>query len=291
MRLGILTALAGVIVISMALVIGCSSSKTTISPTVVYGELTDSEFVPVKAQIDSVLASVVSDVLSGLNNLSVAPGDTSSVQADMTPPSIEPDPDASPDSLVTVYIGDWHYVYATYTGATYFSRLRDSIQYRKDGVVQQNPSSTVDFIHNITNWTFTVLDQNTTHTDYAGRTDFTLENLDLATATINGNFSTTVKNVFIGVDSSFTELYAFDVDVTGFRVSEDAGAWISGCPNSGSLSFNLGYTYSWETNLDFGSGNSNWTATANFSNGTATVTVGNGTTNWQYTVETCSVIQ
>ncbi len=290
MRLGMLTALAGLIVLSMALVIGCSSDKTTTSPTITYGELTDPEFIPVKAQVDSVLTSIVSDVLSGFNKLSVAPGDTSSVQADMTPPSVEPDPNANPDSLLAVYFGDWNYVYATYTGTTYFSRLRDSIQYKTDGVAQQNPTGTVDFIHNITNWTFTVIDQNTTHTDYAGRTDFTLTNLDQTTATINGTFTTTVKNVFVGIDSSFTELYSFDVDMTNFTVSENSGAWITGCPNTGSLSLDLGYTYTYETNLDFGSGNSNWTATASFSSGTATVNIGNGTTDWQYTIEVCNII-
>lgn len=291
MRLSIVTALAGIIVVLMALVVGCSSKQTTTSPTITYGELNDPEFVLVKVQVDSVLTNIVSNVLSGLNNLSVAPGDTNSVQILMSPPSIEPEPDANPDSLLAVYVGDWNYVYATYTGSSYFSRLRDSIQYKDGGVVQKSPSGTVDYIHNITNWTFTALDQSTSHSDYLGRLDFELGSLDQSIATINGSYLTIIKNVYVGFDSSFTEIYSFDIDATGFRVSRTSGEWASGCPTAGTLTIDLDYIYSWENNIAFGSGNSSWTATANFLNGTATVTLSDGTTLWQYMVATCTILE
>ena len=66
---------------------------------------------------------IVDDIVAGCSNLYVAPGDTSSVQNQLTPPATQPDPDIDPDVLIAIYENGWHFVYATYTGDVYYLQI------------------------------------------------------------------------------------------------------------------------------------------------------------------------
>lgn len=289
MQLGKLTVLTGVIIISMALIFGCSSDKKTVTPTITYGSLDDPEFVPVKTQIDNTVITMVEDILSGFANLYVAPGDTSSVQHQLTPPATQPDPDADPDVLIAIYENGWHFVYATYTGDVYYAETKDSVQFLADGTPVQQPSGEVDFIHYIDTWTFTALDQEVTHADFEGRNEFQLANLDQPVAVINGTTTNSVNTYFINGDTSMTNLFEFDIDVTDLNVPEVIGQWITGCPQSGVLDITLSNTFFWTNATTIGVGVVSWDIGVSFNDGTATVTATNGTTTWRYECEVCGI--
>ena len=289
MRLGKITALTGVIIISIAVLFGCSKDTKTVTPTVTYGSLDDPEFVPVKTQIDNTVTNLFNDVLAGFNNLYVAPGDTSSVQNQLTPPAIDPDPDANPDVLITIYENGWHFVYAAFTGDVYYAELKDSIQFQIDGVPVQQPSSSVDFIHFIDRWIFEALDQDVTHVDYTGRNDFEISDLDQSVAVINGTTSHEVDTYFINGDTTMTNLFAFDITVAGLNISKVSGQWISGCPQSGSLEIVLTNSFEWTNATSNGSGTINWEIDITFDDGTATVVATNGTKTWRYECEMCTI--
>jgi len=289
MRLGKLTALTGVIIISIAVLFGCSSDEKTVTPTVTYGSLDDPEFVPVKTQIDNTVTNLVNDVVAGFNNLYVAPGDTTSVQNQLTPPAIDPDPNADPDVLITIYENGWHFVYASYTGDVYYAELKDSIMFQIDGVPVQEPTTSVDYIHFIDSWTFEALNQDVSHIDYTGRNDFTLDNLEQNVAVVNGTTNHAVDIYYINGDTSMTNQFAFDVTVTNLNIPQIHDQWITGCPHSGTLTIGLTDTYAWTNATSNGNGTVNWDVDVTFNSGTATVEATNGAQTWRYTCEVCTI--
>jgi hypothetical protein len=289
MRLGKLTALTGVIIISVAIMFGCSDDDKTITPTITYGSLDDPEFVPVKTQIDATVTGVVSDILAGFDNLYVPPGDTSSVQNQLTPPAVQPDPDADPDVLIAIYENGWHFVYASYTGDIYYAEVKDSIRFEVDGVPVQLPTGQVDYIHYIDNWAFEALDQEVSHIDYLGRNDFELADLDQNVAVVNGNSVNNVETNYFAVDTTVTNLFAFEIAVTDINVPKVNGQWITGCPQSGTLVMVLTDTFEWTSGDNSGSGSINWEVEVIFDNGNATVTATNGETTWRYECEVCNI--
>lgn len=289
MRLGKLTALTGVIFISIAVFFGCSSDKKTVTPTITYGSLDDPEFVPVKTQIDNTITNLVNDIVAGFDNLYVVPGDTSSVQNQLTPPAFEPDPDADPDVLIAIYENGWHFVYATFTGDIYYAEIKDSIQFQIDGVPVQQPNSSVDYIHFIDSWVFEALNQDVTHIDYTGRNNFVLSDLDQTVAVINGTTNHEVDTYFINGDTSMTNLFAFNVAVTDLNIPKASGQWISGCPQSGTLEIVLADTFEWTNATSSGSGTIDWEVDVTFEDGNATVVATNGDDIWRYECEVCTV--
>jgi hypothetical protein len=289
MRLGKLTALTGVMIISIAVIFGCSSDKSTPTGGTTYGSIDDPEFVPVKEQIDNTVTTLIEDILAGFNNLYVAPGDTSSVQNLLTPPATQPDPEADPDVLITIYENGWHFVYATYTGDVYYAEIGDSIQFRVDGVPVREPGTNVDYIHYIDNWQFTALDQEVTHIDFEGRNEFQIANLDQNVAVINGSTWTTVETNYMGLDTSMTNLFAFDVTIADINVPKVVGQWVTACPLSGTVTMDLSDTFEWTGPQSSGNGSIDWTVNVVFDDGNATVTATNGNDNWRYTCEVCVV--
>jgi hypothetical protein len=274
----------------IAIIGGCSSDEPT-KPAVTYGSNDDPLFVPVKTQIDNELTGIVGDILSGFDNLYVIPGDDSSVQAQLTPPSVVPDPETTPDTLTVVFVDGWHVIYATYLGETYFSRLADSVQYLEGTTAVEEPTNATDGIHFINNWTFNSLTPEATHIDYTGRNDFVFSNLDQPIAVISGSTTNTVESVYIGTDTTMTNLYTFGVTFTDLNVPQSAGSWMSGCPNSGTLNIEMSHVYTWENNVTFGSGGTNWKVTVHFTNGNANVYANNGTETWNYQVDVCGLSQ
>ncbi len=290
MRLGKLTVLTGVIIISILVILGCSDDKKTVTPTVTYGSLDDPEFVPVKVQIDDAITTVVNDILAGFDNLYVSPGDTSTVQNQLTPPAFQPDPDSDPDVLIAIYENGWHYVYATFTGDVYFAETKDSVRFQVDGVPVQFPGASVDYIHFIDNWNFTALDQEVSHTDYTGRSDFELANLNQNVAVANGTTTNSVETNYFAQDTTLANLFTFNVTLSDVNVAKVNSQWLSGCPASGVLTMTLNDSYEWSNGLTGGSGDVNWEIGVTFNAGTATVTATNGSDTWRYECEVCTIL-
>ena len=291
MRLGFLTTLAGLMVLAVALIGGCSSDDRSISaPPVVYGSNDDPEFVPVKAQIDSVLGDVVGDVFDGLDELGTAPGEPENARADLSPSRDNPI-DTDPDTLIVVYLNDWYFVYACHRGPVYYALRRDSLQYQIDGTPVEIPNSNVDLIHVIDNWTFTAVNQNVSHVDYAGRNEFVISDLDQLTAQITGTANHNIAADYIGTDTSLTACFSFNATVTNLAVTKVGDTWSSGCPSSGGVAMTLAYVFSWSNGTSIGNGSSTWEVTATFDDGEATVTASNGETTWQYQCQVCLMPQ
>lgn len=288
MRFGKFTAFTGVFVIALALIWGCGDDKTS-APTVTYGSIDDPEFVPVKTQIDSVLTDFVEDVLLGFDNLYSSRIDTTRIRAELTPPSIVPDPDANPDTLIAIYENGWHFIYATYVGDIYHSRVMDSIRFEVDGMPVEVPSANVDYIHFINNWEFTALNPAVSHIDFDGRNDFNFADLDQSVAIINGTTVNNIEIVYIGVDTTMTNSFNFDFSASDIHMPRTNQGWVATCPVAGTLDMTLTHTYSWTSNVTEGSGATEWTIQVTFNNGTATVTADNATTTWRYQCEICQL--
>ena len=89
MRLLKFTALAGMSILLIALFIGCGSDDKPTTTTPTYGNNNNPDFVPVQEEINDLLVEIVGDMLNGLDNLYVIPGDTVSARADLTPSWLE----------------------------------------------------------------------------------------------------------------------------------------------------------------------------------------------------------
>ncbi len=289
MRLGKLTALAGLVValFALALIWGCSDDDSPTASNL--GDLTDPEFVPVKAQVDSTLGTIIADWLNGFNNLYVRPGDTTSVGAQLSPPVADPGDEIDPDTLLSTYSDGWHYVYATYTGSVYFSRTKDSIRYQVDSSPVQNPSASVDFLHIIDNWEFTALDDQVSHTDYSGRHNIQFVDLDTDVATITGDGNSRVIDYYIGVDTTMTHDFNFaTIDFDQVQIAGTPGGWVNSCPTAGEIDFDLTYTTSWTNALTSGADTTTFDINVEYEDGTAKVRAFDGTTKWYYTLDLCT---
>ncbi|MDD4052011.1 MAG: hypothetical protein PHR28_08960 [candidate division Zixibacteria bacterium] len=291
MRFGTLTALAASLLVIMALAIGCSDDDAT-APSITYGDNDDPVFVPVQAQIDEVLSSIVGDFAGGMGSLYTVIGDTVSVRAELMPPWMVPNPDEEPvDTLIAGYANDWHYVYASYLGNAYRSTYRDSLQYRIDGTPVEHPTTGVDYVHTIKSWDITGLNQNVSHLDLNGRSDYVLADLDQTVASIEGSAHHMTEATYVATDTSFIGNFSFDITVDGVEVTKAPTGWLNACPTSGSIALVLSHVYTWTSANASGNGSGNWTITAVFVNGAATVTAANGTDTWQYTCDVCEPVQ
>ncbi len=288
MRFGKLTALTGIFILIVVGLYGCSDDKSTSTPAVTYGSLEDPEFVPIKAQIDDALTTFVDDIREGFGNFYVAPGDSTTIRAQLTPPAVVPDPGTDPDTVFVIYYNDWHFVYATYLGDVFQSRVACSTQYRIDGTPVEDPQPTVDYIHYINNWRFMAIDTDISHTNYTGRNDFEFSNLDRNAAVINGTTANNHEIVNIGSDSTISDVYSFSFSVHNVNVPKVFGEWKSGCPTSGTLDMTLSHTYYWDDYITFGTGADSWNIHVVLTDGIATVTANNGNDAWQYTVQICA---
>lgn len=292
MRLHTLTALALALMAVLAFVAGCSDDDAATTPAITYGDNDDPVFVPVQTQIDGVLDEMIGDFAAGMGNLYTNPGDTASIRAELIPPWMVPNPDEEPvDTLITGYQNEWHFVYASYLGDAYRSVFCDSIQFRIDGEAVETPTNDVDYIHNIANWAITCLNQNVSHLDLNGRSDYEFAALDQAVATVDGDGHHMVEITYVSADTSYFGNYNFNMTVAGVQVAKSPTGWNNACPVAGTITMTMSYVYAWTGPQSSGNGASSWTVTASFDQGTATVTASNGASTWQYVSDVCSPAQ
>ena len=288
MRFGILTALAAMALVAI-FAFGCSDDKTTSSTPVNYADLEDPQFAPVKTPVDETVNNLLDDVLSGFENKYVTPGDTVSVRADLMPPLLNPPLGVGPDTLIADYQEGWHYVYASYTGDMYKSRLWDSVQIQVDGTPVETPIPAVDYIHGIRRWSIMPLNPGETHFALYGRNDFELANLDQSVATINGSRANAVELEYIAADTSLIDNYNFDMTITNLQLAKTLAGWTSACPQTGTIDMNLSRVVIWQGPHGSGNGSGSWHVTITFDDGSATVTASNGDNRWRYTTQICTI--
>ncbi|MCP4569406.1 MAG: hypothetical protein GY841_17665 [FCB group bacterium] len=288
MRLLKLTALTGMSLLLLAFFVGCGSDDKPTTTTPSYGNNTDPDFVPVQDEINGLLVEIVDDMLDGFDNLYVTPGDTVNARADLSPSWLEPDPVDGPDTLIAIYQNDWYFVYASYTGDIYRSRLWDSVQFQNDGTAQQSANN-ADYIHFIDNWEVTSLNQDVTHSDFSGRNDYVISHLDENIATIEGATEHNVNAVYVGTDTTMTLDYEFTSVATDIQIAKFVTGWHSACPVSGTIDMTMTNDFAWTNASSSGQSSVSWEIDVTFSNGTATIYADNGTVTWRYTCEVCTV--
>lgn len=291
MRLGTFTALIGAIIFTMVLATGCSDSNTQAPAPTNYGSLGDPQFTAVQPEIENAITGALGNLNAGFTNLTFIPGDTSSVAAQLVPPMLDPGPTGGPDSLWVIYSNGWYYVYAIKSFDNYVARLKDSVQYKADGQVIQEPNSSVDYVHNITSWSFLSTNQDTSHIDLTGRSNFELANLDQQTATINGTCDRLAEVYYTAGDTSLTATFNFHLSAGNLAITKTSLGWGSACPSSGTIQMTLSYLYSWQGPNGFGTGSSSWNINVGFTNGLANITATNGNTAWNYQTQICDLPQ
>ncbi len=266
---------AAVIGLSL-LVIGCSgdSNSSNLTP----GSLSDPNFVAVQIEVNNLVDSTVSYISSGLNNLSVLPGDT-----DVVIVSYGPIPGDSV-SADYVYEGGWHIVSWTGSFSGKISSFRDSIQFQDNlGQPQQDNNNTETLIFK-RRWSVSIIDTSVSHTDYIGVANLTLDYLGSGNATVNGSHNVDVFIKTVTADSSVWRDISIEGTVSNMAIIETPGGWQQNCPLSGTIGANANMSYTKDIAAPVAS---DWSFSIQFANGSITVGAVSGTTSWSYSGQIC----
>ena len=266
---------AAVIGLSL-LVIGCSgdSNSSNLTP----GSLSDPNFVAVQIEVNNLVDSTVSYISSGLNNLSVLPGDT-----DVVIVSYGPIPGDSV-SADYVYEGGWHIVSWTGSFSGKISSFRDSIQFQDNlGQPQQDNSSTETLIYK-RRWAVSFVDTAISHTNYTGVANLTLDYLGSGSATVNGSHNVDAFIKTVTSDSTVWRDISIKSTVSNLAIVETPGGWQQNCPLSGTIGSAADMTYTKDTAAPVISA---WSFSTKFTNGSISVGAVSETTSWSYSGQIC----
>lgn len=276
----LVSGMAILIGVMLIMVAGCGDDETN-TPNTITGSLNDPDFVAVKTQLDDFVDSTIAFFQNGLNTLQgISDGDI------IIPPQYAVNPDLQ-DSVHTSYTNGWHVIEISYTqGNVWQMTLADSIQYKKNGVAQEDWRGHDELVYKH-HWTWDVFDTNVTHTSLAGNADFTFANVNTVQATVTGSRDFTANNKVVTVDSTIWRDFTFTADVNNVTLKNSLGGW-SSCPTGGSVSTTVEMVY---TKDDDDPVTTTWNATLAFSNGTLTASVTKGNTVWSYTSDLCHVPQ
>lgn len=271
--------------VMLLLVAGCGDDETN-TPNTITGSMTDPDFVAVKTQLDNFVDSTVAFFKNGLNTLEGISDDDGII-----PPQYAVSPEQQ-DSVQTSYANGWHVIQISYTErdqadqGVWQMTLADSIQYRKNGVAQEDwrGHDELVFKHH---WTWDVFDTDVTHTSFAGNTDFTFDNVNTTQATVTGSRDFTANNKVVTVDSTVWRDFTFTADVNNVTLKKSLSGW-SSCPTGGSVSTTVEMVY---TKDDGDPITTTWNATFTFNNGSLSASITKGSTVWSYTSDLCNVPQ
>lgn len=281
----LVSGMAILIGIMLLLVAGCGDDETN-TPTTITGSSADPEFVAVKVQLDDFVDSTVAFFEHGLNTINgIADGDI------IIPPQYAVNPEQQ-DTLYTSYTNGWHVIQIAFTmrdqqqEALWQTTLADSIQYRKNGVAQEDWRGHDELCYKH-HWSWGVFDTTVSHSGFAGNTDFTFSNLTTAQATITGSRDFEANNKVVTVDSTVWRDFTFTADLNNVTLKNPMSGW-SSCPTGGSVSATVEMVY---TKDDGDPVTTTWNATFAFSNGHLTASVSKGNTVWSYNTDLCVVPQ
>jgi hypothetical protein len=282
MRLGNRVLVTGMTLLIGAVLLigaGCGDDDAD-TPTTITGSLTNPEFVAVKAQLDNFVDSTVTFFKNGLNTVKgIAPGDIVIPQYAVSP--------EQEDDWDTLYTNGWHVINIDYThkendAAVWQTTLSDSIQYKANGVAQEDWTGRdqLDFRHH---WTYDVAADEVSHTSYAGYAYFTFANLNTTTTTLTGGRDFTAHNLVVTADSTVVRDFTFTSDINNVALKMANDAW-SNCPTSNTITATVEMVY---TKDDADPVTTTWDATFSFNNGSMSASISKGNTVWSYTTDLC----
>lgn len=258
---------------------GCSDEKTPASPSNT-GLLTDPEFIQVQDQVNVFLDSAQNYFAEGFENIYKAPVDTENVINNYGPMG-------PTDTATFGYYDGWYIVYISRNNAYTASVLVDSVQYRDNGEVIEDPSG-LDYLHFIRKWDFVFKNTNVSHVNMSAYLNLEYSGLDQNVAAINGTKDVFVKWVYVADDSTVEAQYDMDVAVNDINLSRVPNyPWSSGCPISGNIEIDINQSYLLSTDEGKTLRVRNWVVSVTFDNGEASISVSSEGKTWNYARTIC----
>jgi hypothetical protein len=135
-------------------------------------------------------------------------------------------------------------------------------------------------------YTFVASDTTVTFTNVANHGDLHIAGIDGNTATINGTLSTSIHDKLVSTGSTTWNTWEIEASLSDIDVTKTSSAWTSGCPNSGSCTVVVDYTYA--ENLDMPM-TTTWVYEVTFTDGTMDVDVSIGNLSASYEHDLCTI--
>ncbi len=254
---------------------------TTNNP--VEGDLNDPVFQTVQQQINEYLQDAHELYGLGFDNIYQLPTDTETVRNMMGP--FGPD-----DTVAAAYVDGWHVMYISRHTLSFDEFFRDSVQFRINSEAVEEPQG-LDYMRFIRYWGYTDKDVDETHTNKYGHLDLEYTNLNTGACNINGFNNAIFEWNYISADSTVEAIFDMVVTTNDLSILEvPYNGWISACPVSGELTFEIDQAYSVTINYDTEFWVTSWEATVTFENGTASVEVIRNNVCWNYTHSLCTPV-
>ncbi len=161
----------------------------------------------------------------------------------------------------------------------------DSITYVVDGVIGTITSG-ADEMYVRHHYTFVSSDTTTTFADVGNHCNLHITGIDGTTATINGTVNATVYDKAVTGTSTTWNIWDIEVTLDDVDVTKTSTAWTNGCPNSGSCTVAVEYTYAEDTDVPM---TTSWLYDVTFTDGTMAADVTIGNLNASYENDLCTI--
>jgi len=265
------------VVAVLAIALGCSDDSTpTYNPPPEENNGIESLLGVVQDQVHAYLDSAITATESALRVATFIDIGTDDIGNNFMGPVI---PDSTRDDAY------WIISYATDLQAGAGTMIIvDSLTYVVNGDLSVNARG-ADAMYIKHNYGFQSLDTNVTYTDIAHRGYLHITGIDGTTATINGDFVTSINSKVVTNDSTVWNNWALEVAVTNLTVDREGDSWTTGCPGSGSCTVDAEYEYARDQDIPV---TTNWYLDITFTDGNMAVDVTTGNLNTSYEHTLCT---
>lgn len=261
-----------------AMFVGCGSDNDKSTGNT--ANYNDPEFVVMQGEVNGFVDSTLEFFTNGLSNIYGLATDTV-----VDPVQYAPGPiDTITDSISATYAGGWHVVYIGFNRSSFYSVLRDSIQFLKDGQPQQTASDLDNLLYRHF-WTYDVIDTAVTHQSFVGNARYSFAGLNTTQATITGTDDWQAHSKYVCPDSTVWWDVNIDAALTDIVVKKSGIGWVESCPSCGSVSATIQTVYKKDTDFP---DTTSWAVNLTFSDGNLYSVVTRGTSTWTYNRQLCT---
>ena len=267
---GVVTALA-----VSVLVLGCSDDDTPTTTTPVEEDHgIESMLDIVSAQVNQYLDSAVTAMESGLRVATFADIGGDDI-GDAFMGAIHPDSTNGDNDWIIAWVTDLQAGLGTMT-------IVDSLTYVVGGELGVSANG-ADAMYVKHNYSYQAADTTVSFNNVAHRGFVHITGIDGMTATVNGDFRTVVNDKFVSSDSTVWNDWVIEADLCDLQMVRTGDCWTTGCPNSGTASVTVQYTYARDLDIPT---TTIWDYQVAFSDGEidVDVTIGNLSTSYEYTL-------
>ncbi len=271
---GLLTALLGLgLMLAFTMFWGCSDSS--ISPTVIQGDLNDPEFLVVRPGLENAVDSAVYGAFSPLLNQWGFPLDSSTWQDKQ---DFDLGPMGPDDSADYAYEGGWHVIYVSHLSASGTEVFYDSLGF----FVNSSPwMMFTDDVNNVKYRGSYQLSETEGETvdGYVITTRMDYEDVNTVASVGTGTMEITSNSIYTEDQSTMDETFDFDITVGPLTYNRPTtGEWDSFETIEGEVDITLTYT------LEGGAEtiDQEWTIEVTFGNDVAHIEATKGNTVWSF---------